>query len=140
MMSSINYEQESSIGIDLDNFSIEEEIAKYKDENFAEMVNYNVLVRQYISPSRTKSGLYILEQSLEKEIYSSRIGLVVKKSPLAYDHPDFAGHWCEVGEWVMFSVENSKSTTLYGNPCFFVQEKGILLRNLKDLKIFIQKK
>lgn len=140
MMSSLNYEQEISIGIDLDNFSIEEEIAKYQDDNFAKMVNYNVLVRQYISSPKTKGGLYIPEKSLQNERYDSCIGLVVKTSPLAYDHPDFEkGSWCEVGEWVLFSTAHAQSRVIYGNPCYFVQEKGILLRDLKDLKIFTKK-
>ena len=120
------------ISIDLDNFSIEEEIKKFSmtDDLSVEPVGYSVLVRAYISPEKTKGGLILSQNTLDQQIYTNNTGLVVKKSNEAYDDPKFKkhDHWCQVGQWVAFDKTRANLHYIFGLPCWLVQEQGIELR------------
>jgi hypothetical protein len=111
------------MSIDLDNFSIEEEIKKFAD---VDMRGYRLLIRSYITPAKTKSGLFLGQKAIDEQIYTCTTGLVVRKSKEAYDDPRFRkGHWCQVGEWIAFDKTRANLHYILGLPCWALQEEGV---------------
>jgi len=112
------------VGIDLENFSKEAEIEKFKD---IKMQGWSILVRLYITPQQTKKGIILPGQFQDDEKYRNCVGLVVKKSTGAYLDARYndTGPWCKVGDWVVFP-RHAGYRILYKNlPVFVLKEDAI---------------
>jgi co-chaperonin GroES (HSP10) len=87
-----------------------------------------VLVAVYNRPEQTKGGLYLPDVVRKEDEYQGKVGLVVKKGPLAFKDDDktaFAGQDVEIGDWVAFRVSDGWS----------LKVKGVLCRMLQDVQI-----
>lgn len=111
-------------GIDLATFSIEEELAKFKD---IEATGWDVIVRLYVAPQVTKGGLLIPDSAHNEQQFSGCVGLVVKVSPGAYKDPRYSdtGPWCKEGEWRVFPRHSGYKISYDGIPLFIIKEDGI---------------
>jgi len=65
---------------------------------------YRIMILPYKVSDKTKGGIYIAEQTREREQVATVVGYVLKKGPDAYKDPDKypEGPWCEEGDWVIF--------------------------------------
>ena len=91
----------------------EEPHAKRLDpENIKEMVSqlpepggYRLLVLPFTPKEKTKGGIIIAQESLDKARIATNCGYVVKMGPMAYgDKEKFpSGPWCKEGDWVIFA-------------------------------------
>jgi len=56
----------------------------------------------YMGREKTESGVYVPDQSREREARATVVAYVVKVGPLAYkDQDKFDGEaWCKEGDWV----------------------------------------
>jgi len=111
------------LGIDLQNFFPDEEIAKFKD---VEPQGWTILVRLYTEP-KVKNGLYMPDIVHDEQQYRSCVGLVVRKSKAAYldDRYDKTGQWCDVGDWVVFPRHAGYKIHYEGMPIFVLKEDAI---------------
>jgi co-chaperonin GroES (HSP10) len=121
-------------GIDLENFSKEEEIAKFSG---LEAVGWTIIVRLYVEPQSTKSGIFIPAKAHEEQQYKGCVGLVVKKGKGTYLDDRYAqtGHWCEVGDWVGFPRHAGYRIYHNGTPLWVLKEDGIDYRTDDPRKI-----
>jgi co-chaperonin GroES (HSP10) len=65
----------------------------------------NILVAIYEMPEQTKSGLFLPDKTRDENLYQGKVGLVVKKGPMAFkddENTKFEGQNVEVGDWVAF--------------------------------------
>ena len=74
-----------------------------------EPTGWRILILPYQGKKKTKGGLHLPEQAVEREALATVCGLVLKVGPLAYqDASKFdytTGHsrvWCKKGDWVIF--------------------------------------
>lgn len=111
------------LGIDLQNFSKEEEISKFED---VEPQGWTILVRLYTEP-KVKNGLYIPDIVHDEQQYKNCVGLVVRKSKAAYldDRYNQTGEWCKVGDWVGFPRHAGYKIHYEGLPVFVLKEDAI---------------
>lgn len=111
------------LGIDLTNFSKEEEVAKFKD---IEAKGWTLLVRLYTEP-KVKNGLYMPDIVHDEQQYRSCVGLVVRKSKAVYldDRYNQTGQWCDVGDWVVFPRHAGYKIHYEGMPIFVLKEDAI---------------
>jgi co-chaperonin GroES (HSP10) len=111
------------LGIDLQNFLPDKEIAKFED---IEPQGWTVLVRLYTEP-KVKNGLYMPDVVHDEQQYRSCVGLVVRKSKAAYldDRYDKTGQWCDVGDWVVFPRHAGYKILYEGMPIFVLKEDAI---------------
>jgi co-chaperonin GroES (HSP10) len=104
-------------GIDLDNFSIEEEIEKYKQVNPS---GYQILVRIYVPDPlkirKTAGGLILPDSTVDQNNrdakFTNLVGLVIKFGPGVYkdkNRYEFTGYYCQIGDWVQFPRANGHS-------------------------------
>ena len=65
---------------------------------------WRILILPYRGKTQTEGGIYLTEQTVERQQLSTVLGYVLKVGPLAYqDELKFpTGPWCEDGDWVLF--------------------------------------
>ena len=66
---------------------------------------WRLLVLPFTPREKTKGGILIAQESLEKLRIATNCGYVLKMGPLAYhDHDKFpTGPWCKTGDWIIFA-------------------------------------
>jgi co-chaperonin GroES (HSP10) len=113
-------------GIDMDTFDKEAEIAKFKD---CEAPLWQVVLRLYTSPEKTKGGVILTAKTREDEQFRTIVGLVVKVSSGAYKDIRYkdTGPACKVGDWVVIARHSGLRMKFNGLPIFCTKEDGIEL-------------
>ena len=66
---------------------------------------WRLLVLPFTPKEKTKGGIIIAQESLDKARIATNCGYVVKMGPMAYgDKEKFpSGPWCKKGDWVIFA-------------------------------------
>jgi co-chaperonin GroES (HSP10) len=74
-------------------------------DQLPEPSGWRLLVLPFTPKEKTKGGIIIAQESLEKLRIATNCGYVIKVGPLAYhDKEKFpTGPWCKKGQWVIFA-------------------------------------
>ena len=65
---------------------------------------WRLLVLPFTPKEKTKGGILIAQESLDKLRVATNCGYVLKMGDLAYkDEEKFIEPWCKIGDWVMFA-------------------------------------
>lgn len=89
-----------------------------------------VLCAVYKRPERTASGLYLADVTRKEDEYQGKVGLVIKKGPLAFvddDKTSFNGQDVELDEWVVFRASDGWALNVNGVLCRMLQDVQIRL-------------
>ena len=103
-----------------DNDPKQELMSKMGDLSEIEVFNNNILVAIYMRPNKTKSGIFLTDDTTEQDKFQGKVGLVVKKGPSAF--ADDTGRWFKdievnVGDWVVFRPSDGWSVAINSQPC-----------------------
>ena len=84
-----------------------------------ELFHNQVLLAVYLRPEKTKSGLILTADHLDEDKYQSKVGLLVKRGPLAFEQDGnwFTGMTFEDHEWLIFRPSDGWSITVNGVLC-----------------------
>ena len=98
------------------------------DISSVEIFNNQILVAVYVRPQKTKSGIYLSDQSREEDKIQGKVGLVVKKGPSAF--VDEANEWFKdvsvgVNDWVVFRPSDGWSITVNNVLCRMIDDTAI---------------
>lgn len=98
------------------------------DISNVEIFNNQILVAVYIRPNKTKSGIYLSDQSREEDKVQGKVGLVVKKGPSAF--VDEANEWfkdvsVEVNDWVVFRPSDGWGITVNNVLCRMIDDTAV---------------
>lgn len=98
------------------------------DISSIEVFNNQVLVAVYIRPQKTKSGIILTNQTTDEDRYQSKVGLVLKKGPQAFQ--DQSGQWfsglqIEEGDWIVFRPAESWSIAVNNVLCRMVDDVNV---------------
>ena len=114
----------------------EEPHAKRLDENnikdvadqLPEPVGYRLLVLPFTPKEKTKGGIIIAQESLEKLRIATNCGYVLKVGPLAYyDKEKFpTGAWCKKGDWVIFARYAGSRLPIEGGEVRLLNDDEVL--------------
>jgi len=93
-----------------------------------EVFNNQLLVAVYIRPQKTKSGIYLTDKTTEEDRFQSKVGLVLKKGPSAFD--DSTGEWfsgmeIEENDWIVFRPSDGWSITVNNVLCRMIDDVNI---------------
>jgi co-chaperonin GroES (HSP10) len=84
-----------------------------------ELFHNQVLLAVYLRPQKTKSGLYLTDKHVDEDRFQSKVGLLVKRGPLAFEQDgnwfsglNFANH-----DWLVFRPSDGWSITVNGVLC-----------------------
>ena len=93
-----------------------------------EPVGYRLLVLPFTPKEKTKGGIIIAQESLEKLRIATNCGYVIKVGPLAYhDKEKFpTGPWCKKGQWVIFARYAGSRLPIEGGEVRLLNDDEVL--------------
>ena len=92
--------------------------------------NY-ILLGVYERPEKTKSGLYLSDQTRGEDKHQGKAGLVLKKGPTAFvsdANYDFKGQNVELDDWVSIWISDGRQLYVNGQLCRLVEDQHIRLK------------
>lgn len=93
-----------------------------------ELFNNQVLLALYIRPTKTKSGIHLTSTTVEEDIYQSKVGLVVKLGPTAFEDDEgqwFKGVKIKTGDWLIARPSDGWTITINKVPCRILHDVNI---------------
>lgn len=90
-----------------------------------------ILLGVYERPEKTKTGLYLSDQTRGEDKHQGKAAIVLKKGPTAFvsdSQYDFKGQNVEVGDWVTIFVSDGRQLMLNGQLCRLVEDQYIRLK------------
>lgn len=89
------------------------------DISQVELFHNQVLLAVYLRPEKTKSGLILTANHLDEDKYQSKVGLLVKRGPLAFEQDGnwFTGVTFQEHDWLIFRPSDGWSITVNGVLC-----------------------
>lgn len=103
-------------------------LEKLGDLSGVELFHNQALLAVYIRPQKTKSGIYLTDETRNEDRYQSKVGLLVKTGPLAFkeDGDWFNGLDFHVGnDWLVFRPSDGWSITINGVLCRVVDDINV---------------
>lgn len=84
-----------------------------------------MLIGVYIRPEKTKGGIIMTQATLDEDKWQGKVGLVLKKGPLAFKDDarnNFGGQTVELGDWVMYRVSEAPAISINGVHCRLLED------------------
>ena len=115
--------KEESHAIRLDQNNI-----KDVEDQLPEPVGYRILVLPFTPKEKTKGGIIIAQESLEKLRIATNCGYVIKLGPLAYHDKEKypTGPWCKQGQWVIFARYAGSRLPIEGGEVRLLNDDEVL--------------
>lgn len=101
------------------------------DLSSVELFNNQIMVAVYIRPQVTKSGIHLSDRTTDEDRYQSKVGLLVKKGPTAFNDTTgewFAGETFNLQDWLVFRPSDGWSITVHGVLCRILSDTQIKAR------------
>jgi co-chaperonin GroES (HSP10) len=123
MFDKVIMDDKDEIGIDIDNFNMEEELKLF---NGCVVNPKYILVRLFISPAKSKSGLYLNNSS---DVYNGIKGYIAKLGACCFDGytNDKWKDWYKVGDWIAFPRHAGIRFTYKNLPVFSIPDDSPML-------------
>lgn len=110
-------------------------------ENIQDMIptptGWRIVVLPFRPAKKTKGGILLAEQALEKQNVATVCGYVVSVGPLAYaDTEKFPnGPWCKKGDWVVFARYAGARINIEGGEIRILNDDEVLalIRDPEDI-------
>ena len=89
---------------------------------------WRLLVLPFSPREKTKGGILIAQESLDKLRIATNCGYVLKMGPLAYhDREKFpTGPWCKTGDWVVFARYAGSRLPIEGGEVRILNDDEVL--------------
>ena len=97
-------------------------------EELPQPSGWRLLVLPFTPKEKTKGGIIIAQESLEKLRIATNCGYVLKVGPLAYyDKEKFpTGPWCKKGDWVIFARYAGSRLPIEGGEVRLLNDDEVL--------------
>lgn len=96
-----------------------------------ELFHNQILVATYKRPEKTAGGVYLTDSIRKEDEYQGKVGLVLKKGPLAFVDDasvKFAGQNVAIGDWITYRASDGWALTINGVHCRMVEDSHIRMR------------
>ena len=89
---------------------------------------WRLLVLPFTPREKTKGGILIAQESLDKLRVATNCGYVLKMGPLAYhDKEKFpTGPWCKTGDWIIFARYAGSRLPIEGGEVRILNDDEVL--------------
>ena len=96
-------------------------------DQLPEPSGWRILVLPFTPKEKTKGGLIIAQESLDRLRIATNCGYVLKMGPLAYKDKDkFEDPWCKKGDWVIFARYAGSRLPIEGGEIRILNDDEIL--------------
>tara|TARA_R110002073_G_scaffold308223_1_gene478105 strand:- start:68 stop:517 length:450 start_codon:yes stop_codon:yes gene_type:complete len=82
-----------------------ETLTESEIDKLPQPTGWRILVLPFVMPEKSKGGIIIAQESLDRARVAVQAGYVLRVGPLAYGDKDkfTTGPWCKEKEWVIFA-------------------------------------
>jgi chaperonin GroES len=97
---------------------------------------WRILLLPFKMKEKTKGGLILGQETLEKQQVASQCGLVLSMGPHCYDKEKFPeGPWCKKGDWVVFARYAGSRIQIDGGEVRLLNDDEVLatIENPEDI-------
>jgi co-chaperonin GroES (HSP10) len=98
---------------------------------------WRILVLPFEPRDKTKGGIIIAQESLDKLRIATNCGYVIKVGPLAYKDEEkfYTGPWCKKGDWVIFARYAGSRLPIEGGEVRLLNDDEVLgtISNPEDI-------
>jgi chaperonin GroES len=97
---------------------------------------WRLVVLPFKMPEKTKGGLLLGQETLERQQIGSTCGLVLAMGPHCYDKDKFPeGPWCKKGDWVIFARYAGSRIQIDGGEVRMLNDDEVLatIENPEDI-------
>ena len=101
-----------------------------------EPTGWRLLVLPFKMKEKTKGGLLLGQETLERQQVGANCGMVLKTGPHCYDKERYPeGPWCKKGDWVIFSRYAVSKIQIDGGVVRLVNDEEMLatVENHEDI-------
>jgi len=115
----------------------EKDLATEEKTNLPQPTGWRMLVLPFKMKDKTKGGLVITDDTLERQQVASQCGLVLAMGPQCYSdkerYPE--GPWCKVQDWVMFARYAGSRIQIQGGEVRLLNDDEVLakIENPEDI-------
>jgi chaperonin GroES len=110
---------------------------KTKESNkLPKPTGWRLVVLPFKMPEKTKGGLLLGQETLERQQIGSTCGLVLEMGPHCYDKDKFPeGPWCKKGDWVIFARYAGSRIQIDGGEVRMLNDDEVLatIENPEDI-------
>ena len=98
-----------------------------EDSKVPEPTGWRILVLPFKMKDKTKGGLYLGQETLERQQVGSNCGMVLKMGPHCYDKERYPeGPWCKKGDWVIFARYAGSRMNIDGGEIRMLNDDEVL--------------
>ena len=97
---------------------------------------YRILVLPFKQKEKTKGGLILADETIERSQVASTCGLVIDMGPHCYDKDRYPeGPWCKKGDWIIFARYAGSRIKIDGGEIRLLNDDEVLatVDNPKDI-------
>jgi len=88
---------------------------------------WRLLVLPFKQKEKTKGGIIIAQETLEKLRIATNCGYVLKMGPLCYSEKKFtSGPWCKKGDWIIFARYAGSRLAIEGGEVRLLNDAEVL--------------
>ena len=97
------------------------------DISKVELFHNQVLLAVYLRPTKTKSGLILTDSHVDEDRHQSKVGLLVKRGPMAFEQDGswFNGMEFNEHDWLVFRPSEGWSITVNNVLCRIFDDVNI---------------
>ena len=128
--------QQVALGKAMKNSSWISDDNKIDPDILPELPGYHVLVRPISIKEKTKGGIILAEDTIERSQVASTCGLVLDMGPHCYDKERYPeGPWCKKGDWIVFARYAGSRIKIDGGEIRLLNDDEILatVENPEDI-------
>jgi chaperonin GroES len=114
----------------------EKDLSKTEDSKLPQPTGWRLLVLPFKMKEKTKGGLLLGQETLERQQVGSNCGMVLKTGPHCYDKERYPeGPWCKKGDWVIFARYAGSRIQIDGGEVRLLNDDEILatIENPEDI-------
>ena len=107
---------------------LDPETIENQRDQLPEPSGWRILVLPFTPKEKTKGGIIIAQESLEKLRIATNCGYVIKLGPLAYHDKEKypTGPWCKKGQWVIFARYAGSRLPIEGGEVRLLNDDEVL--------------
>jgi len=98
------------------------------DISDVEIFHNQILCAVYIRPTRTKSGIFLTDSTVDEDRYQSKVGLIIKAGPDAFvddTNQWFRGTTIAIDDWIVFRPSDGWSVTVNNVLCRILNDTNV---------------
>ena len=112
------------------------DLSKKESSKLPEPTGWRILVLPFKMKERTKGGLYLGQETIERQQVGYNCGMVLKMGNQCYDKERYPeGPWCKKGDWVIFARYAGSRIQIDGGEVRLLNDDEILatIENPEDI-------